>query len=164
MSNIHFKKDLYLLTPHKFQSEKKSSPCLTTNNTNYSTNKSNKHIIINSDYNTKRVPNLIKNIHHKPKVAISNDNLRYQPLTSFEQKLSKQLNRLSNNYTQIKNRKFFVKSRSEALYLEKKLVGVHLKYINTYCLWLIKVGTQLKLPRLPLLKKTIRKDRGHINR
>ena len=116
MSNIHFKKDLYLLTQHKFQSEKKSSPCLTTNNTNYSTNKSNKHIIINSDYKTKRVPNLIKNIHHKPKLAISNDNLRYQPLTSFEQKLSKQLSRLSNNYTQIKNRKFFNKNDNTNLY------------------------------------------------
>ena len=122
MSNNHFKKNLKILTQTKFQPEKKSSSCLTTNYSNYFTNKkNNKHIIINSNINNnnnnqRRIPNLIKNIHHKPKVAISTDNFRYQPLTSFEQKLSKELSRLSKNYTQIKNRKFFNKNDSTSLY------------------------------------------------
>ena len=74
-------------------------------------NKSKKHIEIKSkDIPQKKIPNLMKNVHHRPKIAISCDNFRYQPLSSFEQKLSKQLGRISNKYTEIKNRKFFNKS------------------------------------------------------
>ena len=89
------------------------------NNTSYHNSKNfntknnmniNKHIIIPSKNIQKKIPNLIKNVHHKPKIAISCDNFRYQPMTSFEQKLSKQLNRISNNYTTLKNRKFFNKA------------------------------------------------------
>ena len=67
-------------------------------------NKNHQHIIIDS--NSKK-PNLIKNIHYKQNIKRSNDSLRYQPISSFEQKLSKQLSRISNKYTTIKNRKFF---------------------------------------------------------
>ena len=115
MSYIQYKKHLKIITKessqNKTQPSKISSSCITTNNNNYyHPNKyNNKHIIINSNNTEKRVPNLIKNIHHKPKVAISCDNFKYQPLTSFEQKLSKQLGRLSTKYTYIKNRKFFNK-------------------------------------------------------
>ena len=115
MSYIQYKKHLKIITKessqNKTQPSKISSSCITTNNNNYyHPNKyNNKHIIINSNNTDKRVPNLIKNIHHKPKVAISCDNFKYQPLTSFEQKLSKQLGRLSTKYTYIKNRKFFNK-------------------------------------------------------
>ena len=94
-----------------------SSPHTTNNNSNLNlnnnssfNNKNKIHIIINSKNNReKKVPNLMKNVHHKPKIAISCDNFRYQPLSSFEQKLSKQLCRISNKYTEIKNRKFFNK-------------------------------------------------------
>ena len=127
MSNINLKKHLNIYTQTKFDlPEKKSSSCLTTNYSNYNSNKikkNNKHIIINSNIsninnniNQKRIPNLIKNIHHKPKVAITTDIFRYQPLTSFELKLSKELGRLNKNYTQIKNRKFFNKNDSTSLY------------------------------------------------
>ena len=115
MSYIQYKKHLKIITKessqNKTQPSKISSSCITTNNNNYyHPNKyNNKHIIINSNNTDKRVPNLIKNIHHKQKVAISCDNFKYQPLTSFEQKLSKQLGRLSTKYTYIKNRKFFNK-------------------------------------------------------
>jgi hypothetical protein len=115
MSYIQYKKHLKIITKessqNKTQPSKISSSCITTNNNNYyHPNKyNNKHKIINSNNTDKRVPNLIKNIHHKPKVAISCDNFKYQPLTSFEQKLSKQLGRLSTKYTYIKNRKFFNK-------------------------------------------------------
>ena len=115
MSYIQYKKHLKIITKessqNKTQPSKISSSCITTNNNNYyHPNKyNNKHKIINSNNTEKRVPNLIKNIHHKPKVAISCDNFKYQPLTSFEQKLSKQLGRLSTKYTHIKNRKFFNK-------------------------------------------------------
>ena len=127
MSNINLKKHLNIYTQTKFDlPEKKSSSCLTTNYSNYNLNKNkknNKHIIINSNIsninnniNQKRIPNLIKNIHHKPKVAISTDIFRYQPLTSFELKLSKELGRFNKNYTQIKNKKFFYKNDSTSLY------------------------------------------------
>ena len=115
MSYIQYKKHLKIITKessqNKTQPSKISSSCITTNNNNYyHPNKyNNKHKIINSNNTEKRIPNLIKNIHHKPKVAISCDNFKYQPLTSFEQKLSKQLGRLSTKYTYIKNRKFFNK-------------------------------------------------------
>ena len=115
MSYIQYKKHLKIITKessqNKTQPSKISSSCITTNNNNYyHPNKyNNKHKIINSNNTDKRVPNLIKNIHLKPKVAISCDNFKYQPLTSFEQKLSKQLGRLSTKYTYIKNRKFFNK-------------------------------------------------------
>ena len=120
MSYIQYKKHLKIITKessqNKTQPSKISSSCITTNNNNYyHPNKyNNKHIIINSNNTEKRVPNLIKNIHHKPKVAISCDNFKYQPLTSFEQKLSKQLGRLSTKYTYIKNRKFFNKENDSS--------------------------------------------------
>ena len=124
MSNTYFKKYFNIFTQTKFQPEKKSSSYSTTNYINHYTNQkntNNKHIIINSNNdnnknNKKRIPNLIKNIHHKPKVAMSSDNFRYQPLTSFELKLSKELGRINQNYTQIKNRKFFNKNDSTNLY------------------------------------------------
>ena len=115
MSYIQYKKHLKIITKessqNKTQPSKISSSCITTNNNNYyHPNKyNNKHKIINSNNTDKRVPNLIKNVHYKPKVAISCDNFKYQHLTSFEQKLSKQLGRLSTKYTHIKNRKFFNK-------------------------------------------------------
>lgn len=71
----------------------------------YRKNNNIEHIIINSK--TKKMPNMIKNIHYRPDVKKSHDNFRYQPITSFESKLSKQLSRLSNKYSVIKNRKFF---------------------------------------------------------
>ena len=77
------------------------------NNKNFNNNKN--HILITSKETPKKIPNLTKNIHHRPKVANSCDNFRYQPISSFELKLSKQLSRISNKYTQIKNRKFFNK-------------------------------------------------------
>ena len=63
------------------------------------------HIVINSK--TKKMPNLMKNIHYRINTKKSYDSFRYQPISSFESKLSKQLSRISNKYTVIKNRKFF---------------------------------------------------------
>ena len=63
------------------------------------------HIVINSK--TKKMPNLMKNIHYRTDTKRSYDSFRYQPISSFEAKLSKQLSRISNKYTVIKNRKFF---------------------------------------------------------
>ena len=125
MSFIHFKNRLQLINKESSQrinqTEGVSSSNITDNNSNLifnnnsssfnKINKSKKHIVINSQNNNqKKKPNLIKNVHHRPKIAISCDNFRYQPLSSFEQKLSKQLGRISNKYTEIKNRKFFNKS------------------------------------------------------
>ena len=72
---------------------------------NFKKNNISNHIVITSK--TRKKPDLIKNIHYKTDIKKSYDNFRYQPTTSFEQKLSKQLSRLSNKYTVIKNRKFF---------------------------------------------------------
>jgi hypothetical protein len=125
MSFIHFKNRLQLINKESSQrinqTEGVSSSNITDNNSNLifnnnsssfnKINKSKKHIVINSQNNNqKKKPNLIKNVHHRPKIAVSCDNFRYQPLSSFEQKLSKQLGRISNKYTEIKNRKFFNKS------------------------------------------------------
>ena len=125
MSFIHFKNRLQLINKESsqrmIQTEGVSSSNITDNNSNLifnnnsssfnKINKSKKHIVINSQNNNqKKKPNLIKNVHHRPKIAISCDNFRYQPLSSLEQKLSKQLGRLSNKYTEIKNRKFFNKT------------------------------------------------------
>ena len=125
MSFIHFKNRLRLINKESSQrinqTEGVSSSNITDNNSNLIFNnnsssfnkikKRKKHIVINSQNNNqKKKPNLIKNVHHRPKIAISCDNFRYQPLSSFEQKLSKQLGRISNKYTEIKNRKFFNKS------------------------------------------------------
>ena len=123
MSLIKFKNKLHLIAENSKNPILKTEEVNTSNEINKSkslsdinninknksqkNNKINKHIIINSERKTKNVPNLIKNIHHRPKIAKSNDNFRFQPLTSFEQKLSKQLGRISNKYTQIKARKFF---------------------------------------------------------
>ena len=75
---------------------------------NKTLNKINSHILINSEKKTKKnIPNLIKNVHHRPKIAKSSDNFGFQPITSLEQKLSKQLSRISDKYTEIKNRRFF---------------------------------------------------------
>lgn len=77
-------------------------------NSSYNKIKNKNHIIIDSKKNdTKKVPNLMKNVQHRPKIAISCDEFRYQPLSSLEKKISKQLGRISNKYTEIKNRKFF---------------------------------------------------------
>ena len=123
MSFIQLKNKLHLMTQSQqkiSQTDAISSSNITHNNSKFNqnnnssftkTNHKNKiHIIINSKNNKqKKIPNLMKNVHHRPKVAISWDNFRYQPLSSFEQKLSKQLSRISNKYTEIKNRKFFNK-------------------------------------------------------
>jgi hypothetical protein len=52
-------------------------------------------------------PDFTRNVHYRKNIKKSNDNFRYQPISSFEQKLSKQLSRVSNSYNPIKNRKFF---------------------------------------------------------
>ena len=72
---------------------------------NYHKNNDSKHIVIESK--SKKRPNLMRNVHYKTNIKKSCDGLRYQPMTGFEQKLSKQLSRLSNRYSYIKNRKFF---------------------------------------------------------
>ena len=121
MSFIQLKNKLPLMAKESKQKisqiETTSPNNITNNNSNFNLNnnsskynKSKKHIIINSKNTpTKKVPNLMKNVHHRPKIAISCDNFRFQPLSSFEQKLSKQLSRISTRYTEIKNRKFFNK-------------------------------------------------------
>ena len=84
----------------------KSTLKLNSSDSNFKKNNSiSKHIVITSK--TKKMPNLIRNIHYKTDIKKSYDNFRYQPTTSFEQKLSKQLSRISSKYTIIKNRKFF---------------------------------------------------------
>ena len=121
MSFIQLKNKLPLMAKESkqkiSQTEAISSNNITNNNSNFNeraysqnNNKSKKHIILDSKNNTKKkIPNLMKNVHHRPKIAISCDNFRFQPLSSFEQKLSKQLGRISTRYTEIKNRKFFNK-------------------------------------------------------
>ena len=85
--------------------KKKSILQLNPSYSNFKNNNISNHIVITSK--TKKKPNLIKNIHYKTDIKKSYDNFRYQPITSFEQKLSKQLSRISDKYTVIKNRKFF---------------------------------------------------------
>ena len=121
MSFIQLKNKLPLMAKESkqkiSQTEAISSNNITNNNSNFNeraysqnNNKSKKHIILDSKNNTKKkIPNLMKNVHHRPKISISCDNFRFQPLSSFEQKLSKQLGRISTRYTEIKNRKFFNK-------------------------------------------------------
>ena len=126
MSLLKIKKKFNLMIsehPQKFvQTDAVISSDITNNNnnSNYNINsnsskynknfnKNKNHIIITSTENQKNIPNLTKNIHHRPKVANSCDTFKYQPISSLEQKLSKQLERISNRYTQIKNRKFFNK-------------------------------------------------------
>ena len=121
MSFIQLKNKLPLMAKESkqkiSQTEAISSNNITNNNSNFkeraysqNNNKSKKHIILDSKNNTKKkIPNLMKNVHHRPKIAISCDNFRFQPLSSFEQKLSKQLGRISTRYTEINNRKFFNK-------------------------------------------------------
>ena len=121
MSFIQLKNKLPLMAKESkqkiSQTEAISSNNITNNNSNFkeraysqNNNKSKKHIILDSKNNMKKkVPNLMKNVHHRPKIAISCDNFRFQPLSSFEQKLSKQLGRISTRYTEINNRKFFNK-------------------------------------------------------
>lgn len=75
-------------------------------NTSYSQNNSKNK---SQEHDKPKLPNLIRNIHYRKDLKKNNDNFRYQPLSSFEQKLSKELCRLSNRYTIIKNRKFFSK-------------------------------------------------------
>ena len=94
----------------KSESFKKNSFTNTKIKSTYSNNRSYKnteHIIINSKEKQRKAPSLIRNIHYRPNIKKSNDNFRYQPISSFEEKLSKELSRLSNKYTSIKNRKFF---------------------------------------------------------
>ena len=114
---------LHIITKELTQKKFQASPLISTNrtnNSNYFPNKTriNNHLIINSKIidNEKRIPNLMKNIHHRPKIAISCDNFRYQPLSSLEKKLSKQLGRISNKYTEIQNRKFFNKDENTETY------------------------------------------------
>ena len=123
MSLLKIKKKLNLMqseSPKKILQTDAMISSNITNNSNYNINnnssKYNKnfnnnknHIIITSKETPKKVPNLIKNVHHRPKVANSCDNFKFQPISSFELKLSKELGRISNGYTQIKNRKFFNK-------------------------------------------------------
>ncbi len=95
-----------ILKSESFKKDNVSNIKINTSYSNYKNYKSNmEHVIINSK--EKKVPNLIRNIHYRPDIKKNNDNLRYQPLSSLEQKLSKQLSRLSNKYTSMKNRKFF---------------------------------------------------------
>ena len=96
-----------ILKSESFKKNNVSHIKINTSYSNYKNNKNNniEHIIINSK--EKKVPNLIRNIHYRPDIKKNNDNLRYQPISSLEQKLSKQLSRLSNKYTSMKTRKFF---------------------------------------------------------
>ena len=95
-----------ILKSESFKKDNVSNIKINTSYSNYKNYKNNmEHVIINSK--EKKVPNLIRNIHYRPDIKKNNDNLRYQPLSSLEQKLSKQLSRLSNKYTSMKNRKFF---------------------------------------------------------
>ena len=114
LSEMNESNNLYnnIITPGqnqitKSQSYNKKNPNIKINSSysNFKRNKNPEHIFINSK--PKKKPNLMRNIHYKPDIKKNNDNYRYQPLTSFEQKLSKQLTRISNKYTIIKNRKFF---------------------------------------------------------
>ena len=95
-----------ILKSESFKKDNVSNIKINTSYSNYKNYKNNmEHVIINSK--EKKVPNLIRNIHYRPDIKKNNDNLRYQPLSSLEQKLRKQLSRLSNKYTSMKNRKFF---------------------------------------------------------
>ena len=93
----------------KSESMKKSTYTNTKIKYSYSnrSNKNTEHIIINSKEKVKKRPNLMRNVHYRQNIKKDNDNFRYQPISSFEEKLSKQLSRLSNKYTSMKNRKFF---------------------------------------------------------
>ena len=94
------------------KSESKKKNINTNKNKSHSyLNKKNKslgHISINSK-NKPKLPNLIRNVHYRKdlKKNNGNDNFRYQPISSFEKKLSKELCRISSRYTVVKNRKFF---------------------------------------------------------
>ena len=87
-------------------------------------NKNTEHIVINSKEKekekVKKRPNLMRNVHYRQNIKKDNDNFRYQPISSFEEKLSKQLSRLSNKYTSMKNRKFF----------NNKLTNTNLYWMN----------------------------------
>jgi hypothetical protein len=102
----------------KSDSSKKRNVKISAPNTSYSNfiNKSQDHIITNSK-NKPKIPNLIRNIHYRNDIKKKdNDIFRFQPQTSFEQKLSKELLRLNNKYTIVKNRKFFNKMNNTNLY------------------------------------------------
>ena len=113
--NIYPSKHTIIL---KSDSNKKSDVKINISNTSYShlINKSQDHILIDSKKKPK-IPNLIRNIHYRNDLKEKdNDMFKFQPQSSFEQKLSKELLRLNNKYTIVKNRKFFNKMNNTNLY------------------------------------------------
>lgn len=95
----------HIVIKSQLKSKSKSSfKVNTSSHSNFTKNKSHDHIVINS---MPKRPDFTRNVHYRKNIKKSNDNFRYQPISSFEQKLSKQLSRVSNSYNPIKNRKFF---------------------------------------------------------
>ena len=104
-SNIAKTEQSHIVIKSQLKSKSKSSFKInTSSHSNFTKNKSHEHIVINSK---PKKPDLIRNVHYRKNIKKSNDNFRYQPISSFEQKLSKQLSRVSNKYNVVKNRKFF---------------------------------------------------------
>ena len=106
-SNIQKTEQSHILIKSQLKSKSKSKSSFkvnTSSHSNFTKNKSHEHILINSK---PKKPDFIRNVHYRKNIKKSNDNFRYQPISSFEQKLSKQLSRVSNKYNAIKNRKFF---------------------------------------------------------
>ena len=104
-SNIAKTEQSHIVIKSQLKSKSKSSFKInTSSHSNFTKNKSHEHIVINSK---PKKPDLIRNVHYRKNIKKSNDNFRYQPISSFEKKLSKQLSRVSNKYNVVKNRKFF---------------------------------------------------------
>jgi hypothetical protein len=146
----------------KSNSNKKSNVKMSILNTSYShfINKSQDHKTINSKDKPK-IPNLIRNIHYRKDIKKKdNDIYRFQPQTSFEQKLSKELLRLNNNYTIVKNRKFFNKMNNTNLYWANYLDYGNYKQLK-------ELETRIELPNAfgkPKLRPLIYQSKDSVGR
>jgi len=164
-TNVDTSKNIYP-SKHKIilksNSSKKSNVKINTSNTSYShfINKSQDHILIDSK-NKPRIPNLIRNIHYRNDLKKNdNDIFKYQPQSSFEQKLSKELLRLNNKYTIVKNRKFFSKINNTNLYWANYLDYGKYKQLK-------EIETRFELPnafRKPKLRPLIYQPKDSVGR
>ena len=157
--NIYPSKHTIIL---KSGSSKKSNAKIDTSNTSYShfINKSQDHIKIDSKKKPK-IPNLIRNIHYRNDIKNKdNDIFRFQPQTSFEQKLSKELLRLNNKYTIVKNRKFFNKMNNTNLYWANFIDYGNYKHLK-------ELETRVELPNAfgrPKLRPLIYQPKDSVGR
>ena len=129
----------------------------------YQKNNDSKHIIIESK--PKR-PNLMRNIHYKSELKKSSDSLRYQPMTGFENKLCRELSRLSNKYSYMKNRKFFNNQSSSSnlywlnfpdyeIYRQLKELETRSEFPNAFCKPKLKPLICQKKNNLEVLAKNL---------